>query len=342
MTVTRPMSAAEKEAAGIWEPKPVSAAAILGQKFRDVRWVIEKILPDGTYILAAKPKVGKSWFALQLSIAVACRLPMLGQDTKQGSVLYLALEDNERRIQRRLNKLLHDRLVDPASLDRLHFETRWRRGIDGAADLAVWLEGHTDCRLVVIDTLERIRNSRTASGAVYAEDYAAIAPFKALSDRFGVAILIVHHTRKSDADDPLEQVSGTLGLTGSADGVLVLTKPRGESRGELHVIGRDIEQEGAFIVEFGKDTCMWTMVGESHEVADTEQQQAVLDCIRELGPIQPKDIAAEIERKDATVRRFLQKLRKSGRVAKTSKGYVLSGEQDEQRERSEQIQGGTA
>lgn len=321
-----------------WTPKPKSARAILAEKFRAVRWVIPDILPEGAYLLAAKPKVGKSWLALQLCVAVVGEQAIFGKLASGGAALYLALEDNDRRIQRRLAKQIDGLLLDPACLDRLHFETQWRRGDEGAADLAVWIEQHPDCRLVVIDTLERIRPARGSSGAVYAEDYAAIKPFKDLSDRYGVTLLIVHHTRKGDSDDPLEQVSGTLGLTGSADGVLVLTKPRGEARGELHLIGRDIEQEGAFVVEFDADRCQWSMVGEAHQVADTEQQQAVMDCIRDLGPIQPKDIAAEIERKDATVRRFLQKLRKSGRIVKTPAGYILNDERnehDEQRERRE-------
>jgi len=321
-----------------WTPKPKSARAILAERFREIAWVIPDILPEGTYLLAAKPKVGKSWFALQLCVAVVSGQVIFGKIAAVGAALYLALEDNDRRIQRRLAKQIDGLLLDPACLDRLHFETQWRRGDEGAADLAVWIEQHPDCRLVVIDTLERIRPPRGSSGAVYAEDYAAIKPFKDLSDRYGVTLLIVHHTRKGDSDDPLEQVSGTLGLTGSADGVLVLTKPRGEARGELHLIGRDIEQEGAFVVEFDADRCQWSMVGEAHQVADTEQQQAVMDCIRDLGPIQPKDIAAEIERKDATVRRFLQKLRKSGRIVKTPAGYILNDERnehDEQRERRE-------
>lgn len=77
------------------------------------------------------------------------------------------------------------------------------------------------------------------------------------------------------------------------------------------------------------------MVGEAHQVADTEQQQAVMDCIRDLGPIQPKGIAEEIERNAVTVRRFLQKLRRSGRIVKTPAGYILNDERDEQGERDE-------
>ncbi|MCA9181106.1 MAG: AAA family ATPase [Planctomycetales bacterium] len=324
-----------------WRPRLKSAGAILKEQFRELVWVVDRILPEGAYILASRPKVGKSWLALQLSIAVATGGEMFGRCAKKGRVIYLALEDNPRRIQTRLKKLLHDKLLDPADLDVLHFETTWSRGTNAAADLAEILGQHQDIRLIVVDTLERVRERGPATGNQYSDDYGAIAPFKALSDKFGTTILIVHHVRKGEAEDPLDQVSGTLGLTGSADGVLVLTRPRGEPRGELHLIGRDIEQEGAYVVDFDKDTCRWSMVGESHEVADTEQQQAVLNAIKGLQPIQPKDIAEEIGRNAATVRRFLQKLRKSGRIEKTAKGYVIANsslidERHEHDERGEQ------
>lgn len=326
MNGTRFVPATRAERGDTWRPKLKSAASLLKTEFRPVRWVIDGLLPEGTYLLASRPKVGKSWLALQMTLAVATAAPMFGRRASKGGAIYLALEDNDRRIQQRMNKVLGDRLIDEADLENLSFETQWSRGSDAAADLAVVLEKTPDVRLVVIDTLERIRERGPANGNLYSEDYGAIAPFKSLSDRFGVTILIVHHVRKGAADDPLDQVSGTLGLSGSADGVLVLNRPRGEARGELHLIGRDIEQEGAFIVEFDKDSCCWEMVGEAHEVADTEEQQAILDVIKELQPIQPKDIAEELNKAGPTVRRLLQKLRRGGRVAKTSKGYVLPSE----------------
>src|SRR5215212_8360654 len=202
----------------------VSAKELMAIEFPLPRWIVPGIVPEGTTILAGKPKMGKSWLALGTSLAVAAGGIALGtKRVERGAVLYLALEDNPRRLQSRLKKLL----PGGAAPEGLELATEWPRLGDGGLDaLEAWLNTHPDARLVVIDTLAKIRAGQSGKN-LYKEDYEAVEPLVELAAHHNVAILIVHHLRKLGAEDPLDQVSGSMGLTGGADGALVLNRERG-------------------------------------------------------------------------------------------------------------------
>jgi len=201
----------------------VSATELMAIEFPKPRWIVPEIIPEGTTILAGKPKMGKSWLALGTSVAVAAGGIALGtKRVERGAVLYLALEDNPRRLQSRLKKLL----PGGAAPEGLELATEWPRLGDGGLEaLEAWLNTHPDARLVVIDTLAKFRAGQTGKN-LYKEDYEAVEPLVELAAHHNVAVLIVHHLRKLGAEDPLDQVSGSMGLTGGADGALVLN-PRG-------------------------------------------------------------------------------------------------------------------
>jgi hypothetical protein len=173
--------------------------------------------------------------------------------------------------------------------------------------------------------LERFRAPRSLKGNLYQEDYAALLVVKRLAEKHRVTILAVHHTRKSEAIDPLDTVSGTQGLAGAADGVLVLKRVRGAERGELHVTGRDLEDEGAFVVEFQRSTCRWEMVGATREVAPTAERQAILDELREAGtPLRLGEVAAAVKRSPSTTSNMLRKLIGAGLVVAVGGRYAIS------------------
>lgn len=217
----------------------ITACDLLALELPSVRWAIPDILPEGVTLLAGKPKLGKSWMAFGLSIAVASGGVALGtKPVERGDSLYLALEDNERRLQRRLRKML----AGSSAPERLHITTQWSRLDDGGVEaLEGWLKAHPDARMIVIDTLAKIR-PRQRGQNVYAEDYAALEKLLPLAAEHGVAILIVHHLRKGGADDPMDEISGSTGLSGGVDGALVLKRDRGQGDAYLHVDGRDIEE----------------------------------------------------------------------------------------------------
>lgn len=208
------------------------------------------MLGQGLYILAGAPKVGKSWLALDLCLSVAKGEPFLKRNTEQGYVAYLSLEDSLIRLQNRLYEL-----TDEPS-DYLSFAIM-------AGDIGNGLESQIeDCKqsnptlkLVVIDTLQKVRQSSESS---YGSDYKELSLLKILADKLKITILLVHHTRKCSDKDPFNTISGTTGISGSADGSFVLVESkRGSREGKLHCVGRDIENLEINVVF---QNCRWNVV----------------------------------------------------------------------------------
>ena len=243
-----------------WRKQVTTAATLRRQTFPPIKYVVPSLLPEGLSILAGRPKLGKSWMALDVCLAIAAGRFCLGErKPAQGDVLYCALEDNQRRLQKRIDKLLPT--FGAEWPERLTLTTTWRR-LDkgGVSDISEWIAGVTEPRLVVLDTLAGVRPIRTQQG--YSEDYESLATLHRLANERGIAIVVLHHTRKMEAEDPLDTVSGTLGLAGCADTVLVLNR---SSQGTtLYVRGRDIE-EAEHAVSFDKHSCKWTILGSASE-----------------------------------------------------------------------------
>jgi len=297
--------------------QPKQARALMGRKFEPIRWTIVDILPEGCFLLAARPKVGKSWMALQFAAAVTEGGTTLNRQAAQGAVLFLALEDNERRLQARFEK---HHLGVFGSIDLLDYDTEWARiGEGGEEAIEEWLRAHPNARLIVIDTLERIRPKRMKGASIYAEDYAATQALKALSDRYKVTVLIIAHNKKGAAEsgDPLELISGSLGLSGGCDGALVIERPRGSADAKFYVIGRDIEKEpdDGYVIHFDRASCKWQLVGEAAMLGRSEAQQSVLDAIRHAGcPQTAAQIGKATRRGREAARHILNTLVASGQV----------------------------
>ena len=213
--------------------------------FAAISWVIVGLLPEGLAILSGPPKIGKSWLVMALCFAVAVGdRPLSRFRTETGDVLLLSLEDNLRRVQGRLLRCLDGRDVD---LSKFHVTTTWRRLDQGGLDdLAKWLEGHTSCKLGIIDTNQKIKaHAKRKNGNAYENDYDSYGELQRLALLHRVCILVIHHNRKSDSkndSDPLEQISGSTGITGSMDTILMLSRPRGMSVAVLTATGRDIAE----------------------------------------------------------------------------------------------------
>lgn len=220
-----------------------SAKDLQGAAFDEVRFVIPELVPEGVTLLSGSPKIGKSWMLLGMGIGVSTGGSFLQQNCNKGDVLYLALEDNPRRLQSRLRMAMGGEDF-PAGL---HFDTEWNRFPIGLRELDHLLE-KTPYSMIMIDTLEMIRPPRRSNP--YEDDYRALSGLRDLASKHRCAFVVVHHNRKSsttvgpeDDGDPLERVSGTMGLTGCVDNVLVLSRLRNTYMGELYVMGRDIEEQ---------------------------------------------------------------------------------------------------
>jgi hypothetical protein len=316
-----PQKASAKAPAG-FKPAPRSAGSLLKTEFKPVFFIVQGLLPEGVFLLVASPKVGKSWLTLQLALAVAAGGSVLNAKAAEGDVLVLALEDNDRRLKSRLSKLNAD-LLPEVAVERLHFETRWPRVDEGGAALIEqWLVAHPNARLVVVDVLERIRPARDAKANAYGEDYKALQALKAIADRRRVAIVVVHHTRKAASDDPLQLVSGTQGLAGAADGIMVLSRARGAARGELTVMGRDLETDGAFAVEFRDGR--WTMLGPAGQVARSAVQGELLKALEDIGaPAGPTQIVGIVGGSRQAVQQALVRMAREGLVTREAGKYAL-------------------
>ena len=223
--------------------------------------VVDGLLNSGTYIFAGAPKVGKSFFMAQLAYHVAMGIPLWDYPVRQGSVLYLALEDDYSRLQQRLAMMFGEE-----STDKLYLAIKSKTLRDGLADqMNCFVREHSDARLIIIDTLQRVRETE-GDKMCYGNDYDNMTPLKEFSDRTGVTIIIVHHTRKMAAEDVCETISGTNGLLGAVDGALILyKKKRTDTDATLDIIGRD-QQEQELTLKRNPDTCVWEKVKSETEM----------------------------------------------------------------------------
>lgn len=303
-------------------PNLYSAADLMHMHLPEPRWAVPGLIPEGMTVLAGKPKIGKSWLALQLAVAVAGGSSALDYaDAEQGDVLYLGLEDNPRRMQDRLKTLL---LGGPAPA-RLTIAHEWPKLDDGGLDaIEGWLTDHRDARLVVIDVLARIKGGgKGRNRNAYEIDYDAIAPVQALGKRYGVAILVLHHLRKGDADDPMDLVSGSLGQVGPADGVLILRRPRTKPDGSLFVMGRDIKDESDLAVQFTSSVASWRVVGKAEDIQISNERKAIIEVLRDIGePATPKQVAEMLDdrRTYGTVQRTLLRMANDGQIGRDQRG----------------------
>lgn len=197
--------------------------------------VIDGLLYSGTYLFAGAPKVGKSFFMAQLAYHISTGQPLWNYEVHQGTVLYLALEDDYQRLQERMS-----RMFGVEGTDNLHFAVYAKQlgaGLD--EQLEKFIREHPDTRLIIIDTLQKIREVSTDAYS-YANDYDIVGRMKQFADKNGVCLLLVHHTRKQQAGDKFEMISGTTGLLGCADGAFLLQKEkRTDLNATLEIVGRD-------------------------------------------------------------------------------------------------------
>ena len=272
-----------------------SAAELMQMDLPEPNWVVPGLIPEGLSLLAGKPKIGKSWLGLGIAVSVAAGGRALGQIPLSGpaGALYLALEDNPRRLKRRLEQILQG---EPAPR-RLRLEWEWPKLQDGGLDkIRQFLEQHPGTKVVVIDTLQKIRGGAKSNSNLYAEDYEALGALKLLADRYETGVMVVHHLRKPDGGDALDQVLGTTGMTGVPDTILTLKRERSRADGILYVTGRDVE-EAEWALRFDLASASWVMVGNADDFRRSSERQAVIDLLKAAeDSMTPKDVAEALDR----------------------------------------------
>lgn len=297
-----------------WRDHAFTARDLQGREYPAVRWIIPNLIPEGLSVLAGRPKIGKSWLALDIALAVAAGTACLGDVVPdQGDVLYCAMEDNERRIKNRIGKILGHDATWP---DRLTITTKWKRLNEGGTiDIQEWVKTALQPRLVVLDTLATVKPLNTKEG--YQQDYAALTHTHRIANDAGIGIVALHHQRKGEAEDPLDTISGTLAITGCADTSLVLSSTTAGKT--LYLRGRDVE-EAEHAVEFNAATCRWKILGDVDDVRRSDTRRKMIAALKESGKMGPQQIAEITGLSEAVVKNRLADLVKNGDVTKPSRG----------------------
>ena len=262
--------------------RPISARELFAMNFGEMVWNIQDILPAGTMLLFGKPKKGKSFLILNIAISIAAGRPVFGQASSGSRVLYLGLEDSKRRLQRRAKGCAASLGIDPDEFaDRLHLDTKSARIDTGLLDeLHDWMQAHPDTGVIVLDMLKKVTGA-AAGKSLYDEQSKVGDALTTFCHRWpALSIIVVHHSRKAESDDPFDLVSGTTGLSGSYDSLAALADTDGDRA--LHLTGRDIE--GAEIPLLMNDRGMYTLAMPDADEARTSTMSGTRRCVFDAVP----------------------------------------------------------
>jgi hypothetical protein len=318
----------------LYEPDPLLAGLRDGawldrQEFPPLAYALPGVIPEGSVLLVGPPKIGKSWFVLTVALAAATGGRALSIAIPRRPVLYLALEDGDRRLQDRCRKLLRG---DPIPRE-FEYLTRFEQGRIGDT-ITSWLDlQHDEPPLAILDTLAKVMPPAQPGETAYGRDYRVGTTLKRIADEHpGMTLLVNHHDRKAVADDFVDSVSGTHGLAGAADTVIVLTRSRNETGGLLKVTGRDVP-EGEYALKFAEGSA-WDLDGANLEEAGSRAREARVsggvgdrsaEIIAYVAANPPHVRAAEVEEKfGRDARQYLKRLADSGRLRRLSRGIYTS------------------
>jgi len=277
----------------------IDGQTLMAQPFEPLRFTVENILPHGLFMMAGSPKIGKSWLSLDLCLAVASGGKLWAFGTEQGDALYLALEDTYHRLQNRLKQM------EAQDVSRLHLATASLGLQDGLLEqISSFISENPGTNLIVIDTFEHIRNC-DQDKSLYASDYRDMTLLREITNHHKLTLLLIHHTRKMHDPDPLNTISGSTGLAGSVDGVLVLEKiKRNEGDAKLTICNRDTEGF-CFDLRFDPEKCRWAFmchhVGGGDDETDGVICDVIDDFLRDEWSGTATDLCVELSKLDATL-----------------------------------------
>lgn len=294
-----------------------NTATILATEFAPIQWVVTGYVAEGLSVLAGRQKLGKTWLAMDWAIAVACGGFAMGTiDCQQGDVLYIDLENGHRRIQSRINMLFPGgrNRPDLSRLEWVNDAPDLNKGFLHALD--DWQTSVAAPLLVIIDVLQRIKPPGKAGQNAYESDYDAMSALQRWATEHRIAVVCLHHTRKGGADDPLEALSGSNGLSACADTTLLLDR---DGNGmTLYVRGRDVEEKESAVSFAGGH---WTLMGEASDVRRSAQRNTILAALRSAtDAMSPTEISDVTGMRAGNVRKLLMGMVADGEIAKVERG----------------------
>ena len=303
--------------------KYLSATELMEKEFEPIRWTVPGLIPEGLILLAGKPKVGKSWLALHLCHAVAFESGgyALGQiEVEPGKAVYYGLEDSERRLQERL-KGISCGLPIPGNLFISNHLERLDAG--GLEEIEAFLEDNPETRLVVIDTLARVKPRSRRNTDAYETDTEIMGGLQTLAMRRGITVLVVHHMRKNvkDADDVFDGVLGSTGLTGTADATVLVQRGRQSREIVMHITGRDVEEQQLSVKFDLSDRVPFNLMGTTEEVHMSDTRKEILEYLEENGPTGPKELSKALGKNYSTTKNTLWTMVKEGLISNEKGKY---------------------
>ena len=303
---------------------------IMDTRPEELRWVLPNLIPEGLTLLVGAPKVGKSWWNINLMAALGSGRPKevfdFGSEIDPSPNLYLALEDPHRRIYQRMRQVTRGlqfpkHLAGAVWLDLPQIEK------GGKDEIEKWLEANPNARAVLVDVLAKVRGGGDEHGGMYQADYAAVSILKEIADDYGIGVVVTHHDRKKTDDDFMNMVSGTKGVTGAADTVLYLTRERGSTSGLMRVESRDVESH-QWTLEFVKESGRWHFVDKQELGQEPDKPQA--DLLTEIervvsvqGSMPAARIAGILDRSPGEVNRALIEGRERGSLVEGRDGWYV-------------------
>lgn len=285
----------------------------------ETKWIIPQILPEGLTLLAGHPKAGKSWLAFGLLQDIVKGTPAFGYfPTNSGVCTYLALEDSPRRVKRRQRLILGG---ERPPLGGSYFCDWPQIKAGGLQCLEAWCDRNPDASALAIDTFVKIRPGKFRAEIDYERDYEHLAGLQRIASDYQIAILLLHHRRKEDSEDVFNTVSGSTGLTGAADSVWILDKPRETGNtATLSAISRDCED---FTIKLRFDKYRWIRTDDSLSIPLPVKQQEIVDLLRVAQPLKQKDIVAQLGKSRKAVDNLIRELVGKDLIQQDLKGYSL-------------------
>jgi len=288
----------------------LTAAELMKLEFPPPQWLVEGLLPEGLTVLSGAPKIGKSWLSLQIALSITTASPLFGRaPASEKSVLLLALEDNERRLQERISKCG----LTPS--EKFCLTTKWEDGLPG---LKQFLLDNRNIKLCIIDTLAVFLPSQDTRGRnAYDADVARMRELHNLGRDTGTSLLMIHHDKQGEDPDWASKMNGSSGVIGTADTLIRLSvQKRGSKQAKLQVTGRDVE-DLELNLKLDDNTMSWRI----DKGQDDRQLTALQNDVLQLVPLTPasirsREIADKLAKEQSQISDILKKL--------TDRGYVFS------------------
>ncbi len=288
------------------DPMSITGCELYKKEFTPLKWVVQNLIPEGLTILAGAPKIGKSFLVLQIALNVVCNKKVFGKlDAIPGKVIYLALEDSQRRLQSRMYSLI-DQDYSIENLENLVLSTDCIPMDEEGVRLIDDCLRKDDCiSMIIFDTMTRIQPKTSNRTDEYEKYTRFLGPIHKIALKRRVSIIMVHHTRKGGSEDPLEAVLGSNAISGVADTIMVMTSKKMDEEAELYIKGREIEEQ-SFKLKRASDSLCWDLP-DNVETSSPEQEMIVKVLNKHPNGLSAKEIEEVIGKDASQVSQIIRK-----------------------------------